>query len=63
MAKEDGSMSIVTTPVSPVTYTRPTYVAAWEDQGTADTEKIRAVYATFTAADEETINKLLGEIA
>ena len=62
MAEEDGAVLVVPTPVSPAAYADPNLFATWESQGPAESDKIRAVYASFAAVDEEKIGELLSEI-
>ena len=62
MAEEDGSMSVAPTTVSQTASVVPTSFVEWEDQGPVESNKIHAVYAAFTAIDEEFIGGLLHKI-
>ena len=62
-AAEGGvAMLFVPAHVSPAPSVRPNSSVAWEAQGPANAEQIRAVYSLFAAADEDTIGELLREV-
>ena len=48
-------MSAGTKPVFPDAFVGPNSFAAWLAQGAADSDQIRAVYASLAAADEDSI--------
>ena len=62
LAKDGGIMSVVTVPVSLSISIVPTTFTEWELQRLADSENIRALYASISAADAYTVGKLLREI-
>ena len=53
MTKEDCTVLVAPALVSLYTPFGPTSFTVWADQGPAEAEKIRSVYAVFAAVDEE----------
>ena len=58
-AEDYGSVSVAPTPISMDASIGPTYFVVWIAQGPAEDKKIRTIYSTFVAREEESVCELL----
>ena len=60
--EEDSAVLVAPAPIYPAASVGPTSFTAWAAQGLAEAEKIRAVFAAFASANEESVCEFLSEI-